>query len=117
MADQILFDRLNAVNHLVRGGFTGAQAAAITETIDGALRSAVATKHDIDELRTAIKADVESLRTAAKADVVRLENKIDGTIVQLENKIELVSRDLTIRLGGMIVLLGGVLVSIRFFVH
>jgi hypothetical protein len=117
MADQILFDRLNAVNHLVRGGFTGPQAEAITETIDGALRSAVATKHDINELRIATKADIESLCTATKADIGRLDQKIDSAVVRLESKIELVSRDLTIRLGSMIVLLGGILVSIRFFVH
>ena len=54
-----------------------------------------------DALDEALKESV-----ATKADIVRLEHKID-----------LLSRDLTIRMGGMLILLFTALVAIRFFVH
>ncbi len=52
----------------------------------------MATKSDINALRTELKGDISSLRMEMKAgfDLLRSE-------------IELVRRDMTIRLGGMLV--------------
>jgi hypothetical protein len=57
------------------------------------LRESVATRHDIENLRTATQADIVTLR----------------------NDLQLAVRDMTIRTGAMLVVLGGFLASIKFF--
>jgi hypothetical protein len=89
MSDQILFDRLAYIDRLKRTRFDDDQARALADAMTEALRESVATKRDIIALRT--------------------------EITRLENKIELAVRDLTIRMGAMLVVLGGFLASIKFF--
>jgi hypothetical protein len=79
---QITFDKLAYVDKLKSGGIDEVQARAHADALDQALRDAVATKADVQEL---------------------------------ENKIELMGRDLTIRTGGMLILLFGALTAIKFF--
>jgi hypothetical protein len=97
MADQILFDRLTYIDRLKRGGIDDAQARIHAEALDEALRESVATKRDLQELRVAAKHDIDQLRVATKHD------------------LELAVRDMTIRTGGMLFLLGGFLVAIKYF--
>jgi hypothetical protein len=53
------------------------------------------------------------LRDARDADLSRLATKED--IASLRAEIEILRRDLTIRLGGMIVVATGVLLAAKFF--
>ena len=74
----VLFDRLKFVDRLVKSGFDEAQARALSEALDEALKESVATKADVAEVR---------------------------------NEIRLLGRDLTIRMGGMMVALYGLLLA------
>jgi hypothetical protein len=66
------------------------------------------TKAGIDEAQARAFSDAldEALKesVATRADIVRLEHKID-----------LLGRDLTIRMGGMLILLFTALAAIKFF--
>jgi hypothetical protein len=83
---QILFDRLAYKDRLTRAGIAEDQARAHAEAMDEALRESVATKADL----AAVRAD-------------------------LEHRIDLAVRDMTIRTGGMLIVLFGALASIKFF--
>jgi hypothetical protein len=83
---QIVFDRLAYVDKLKSAGIDESQARAHAEALDQALRDTVATKQDLRE-----------------------------EVTRLENKIEMAVRDLTIRMGGIAIILFGALASIKFF--
>ena len=70
-----------AIRRIEDAGIAHKQAEAIVETFADAIEQ-LATKADIENLRTATKADVENLRTATKAD---LENLATATKADIEN--------------------------------
>ena len=68
----------------------------------------------LSELAT--KADIAGLRADAKADIAGLRNEIRADIAALRADMEMLRRDMTIRLGGMIVVAVGVLLAaMRYF--
>ena len=72
-------------------------SAALAEAMSGA---DLATKADIAALETNLEAQISALRAELKAD------------------IELLRRDMTIRLGGMLVVAVGILLAgIRYMLH
>jgi hypothetical protein len=83
---QVTFDKLVYIDRLKSGGIDEAQARAHAEALDQALRATVATKGDLRD-----------------------------EVTRLEQKIEVLGRDLTIRMGGIAILLFGALASIKFF--
>jgi hypothetical protein len=92
-------DTLEIAKRLRDAGLDERQAEAIT----GALRD----MHDADLSRLATKEDLAALRAELRAEMATLRT-------ELKAEIELLRRDLTIRLGGMIVVLGGFLAAIKF---
>ena len=84
-----VFDTLEISKRLKSVGFDDAQAEAITGV-----------------LRESREADFSKLAT--KDDVARVETT-------LRAEMEILRRDLTIRLGGMIVVATGVLLAAKFF--
>jgi 50S ribosomal subunit-associated GTPase HflX len=111
-------DTLDIAKRLKEAGFNDAQAEAVT-TVFRDVRTAdlapLATKADIDRLEAATRADIQRLESemqrlaaATKADIQRLEARMDS-------QIELLRRDLTIRLGSMIVIATGILLAAKFF--
>ena len=83
---QITFDKLVYIDRLKSAGIDEPQARAHAEALDQALRESVATRQDLRE-----------------------------EVAQLEHKIEVLGRDLTIRMGGIAIILFGALASIKFF--
>jgi hypothetical protein len=83
------FDTLEVSKRLKGAGFDDAQAEAITGV-----------------LRESREADLSKLTT--KDDLARVE-------ASLRAEMEILRRDLTIRLGGMIVVATGVLLAAKFF--
>jgi len=65
---EIAFDTMAAVRRLRDTGLEERQAEAITATVRDGITGGVATKSDIDTLRTATKADFNTFRTTTKAD-------------------------------------------------
>ena len=107
-------DTLDIAKRLKEAGFSEAQAEAVT-TVFRDVRTAdlapLATKADIEATRADIErlhAAMQRLDVATKAEIQRLEAKID-------NQIELLRRDLTIRLGSMIVVMTGIPLAAKFF--
>ena len=88
------FDTLKLARRLESAGFPPKQAGDTAEALADAMSGAeLATKADLAALRAELKADIAALRAELKAD------------------IELLQRDLTIRLGGMIVVAVGILLA------
>ncbi len=74
------FDTLKAAKALRAAGFNDNQAEAVIATVGDAVGGNIATKADLQELRTAtqaglqrLKADFQELRTATQADLQRLK--------------------------------------------
>jgi hypothetical protein len=118
------FDTLKMAQRLEAAGFAAPQAAGAAEALAEALTSAdLATrgdmnglrtvlKGDINGLRTELKGDIASLRAELKADIGSLRSELKGEMGSLRSDIELLRRDMTIRLGGMMVVGFGVLAVI-----
>ena len=103
----VTFDTLEISKRLKGAGFDEAQAEALT----GVLResreadlSRLATKDDIAR----VKDEIARVETSLRGDITHL-----GTALRAE--MEILRRDLTIRLGGMIVVATGVPLAAKFF--
>ncbi len=129
-------DTLDIAKRLKQAGFNDAQAEAVT-TVFRDVRTAdfanLATRGDIERLEAATKADIERLEAGTKADIEavrvdirrleaatrsdiqRLEAATKADIRRVEDKIEIAQRDITIRLGSMIIIATGVLLAAKFF--
>ena len=88
MPDTLLFDKLAYVDRLVKAGIDENQARVLSDALDEALKESVATK-----------------------------SYVGSEIARLEHRIELAVRDMTIRVGGMLIALFGALVAVQFFGH
>ncbi|HLY47277.1 MAG TPA: hypothetical protein VKQ73_16985 [Stellaceae bacterium] len=93
-------DTLDISKRLKEAGFSEVQAEAVT-TVLRDVREA-----DLAPLAT--KADIERLEAKVGTDVGRLEAK-------LETQLELLRRDMTVRLGGMIIVATGIPLAAKFF--
>jgi hypothetical protein len=111
-------DTLDIAKRLKEAGFNDAQAEAVT-TVFRDVRTAdlapLAAKIDIERLEAGTKADIQRLEAATRAEIQRLEAPTKADIQRLDDKIEILRRDLTIRLGSMIVVMTGVLLAAKFF--
>jgi hypothetical protein len=99
-------DTLEIAKRLRGAGFDDIKAEAIT----GALREV----HDADLSSLATKEDIATLRTELRAEIAAVRSELSADIKMVRSEIEILRRDLTIRLGGMIVVLGGFLAAIKF---
>ena len=119
MADTILFDRLTYIDRLKRAGVDDNQARAHAEAMDDALRESVVTKAElrieVTHLENKIEAEITRLETKILSEITRLENKIGAESARLETKIDLAVRDMTIRIGAMLIAMFAALASIKFF--
>ena len=101
------FDTLEIAKRLKGAGFDDAQAEAIT----GVLRES----RETDLSRLATKDDL----ALVKDDLARVKDDLARDIAHLaatlRAEMEVLRRDLTIRLGGMIVVATGILLAAKFF--
>jgi peptidoglycan hydrolase CwlO-like protein len=125
-------DTLDIAKRLKEAGFSDSQAEAVT-TVFRDVRAAdlgnLATKADIQEVRAEIqamraevRAEIQAVRVEVRTDIqsVRAEVRADiqsvrADIQHLDNKVEILRRDITIRLGGMIAAANGILLAAKFF--
>ena len=82
------FDTLAAVRNLEKAGMGTSQAEAVTETIRVAVFQGVATKEDLDELRSGTKADIAELRSGTKADIAELRAEMKAEIGKLRSEMK-----------------------------
>jgi hypothetical protein len=102
------FDTLKLARDLETAGLTPPVAAGASAALAEALTGAdLATKHDVSLL----KSDLTALKHELKHDMAALEARLTGTI-------ELLRRDMIIKLGGMMfVAVGVILTAIRLMPH
>lgn len=112
------FDTLEIAKRLRGAGFSEPQAEVIT----GVLRDArdadlsqLATKNDLLLLKADLQSEIARLEATIKAEVARLEAMMNAEFAALRAEMELLRRDLTIRLGSMIVIATGILLAAKFF--
>jgi hypothetical protein len=97
------FDTLQTAKRLKEAGFAEGQAEALT----GVLRDVQET----EQTQLATKSDIGVLD--AKIDRAAAELRAEFALIRAE--MEVLRRDLTIRLGSMIVVATGVLLAAKFF--
>ena len=124
------FDTLKLARRLESAGFPPKQAGDTAEALADAMSGAeLATKADlgavradlaavktelkaeIAALRAELKGDIAALRAELKGDISALRAELKADIAALKADIELLRRDLTIRLGSMIVVAVGILLA------
>lgn len=110
----VSFDALSASKRLQLHGLPAEQAEAIAEELRNATGSmldfnVIATKHDVESVKQdveGVRGDLEELKekVAYKTDLREMELKLTNQIQQVQ-----------IRLGSMILALGGVLIGVKYF--
>lgn len=108
------FDTLQTAKRLKEAGFAEGQAEALTgvlRDVQEAEQTQLATKSDIGVLDA--KIDRVAADLDAKIDRVAVELRAEFALIRAE--MEVLRRDLTIRLGSMIVVATGVLLAAKFF--
>ncbi len=94
------FDTLEIAKRLRNAGFDEAQAEAVTGVLRDAREadlSQLATKVDLSQLEARLMSEIAALRRDFRAE------------------LEIMRRDLTIRLGGMIMAATAVLLAAKYF--
>jgi hypothetical protein len=107
-------DTLDIAKRLKEAGFSEPQAEAVTgvfREVRTADLANLATKADIERL----EASILRLEAATKANIERLEAATKTDFQRLEDKMEIMRRDITIRLGGMLIAATAILLAAKFF--
>jgi hypothetical protein len=113
------FDTLKFACKLEASGTAGAMAAGTAEALADAMSGVeLATKTDIGGVRTELKADIAgvrteltALRTELKTDIASLRTELTGMRTEVKSDLELLRRDLVIKVGSMLVISVGVLLT------
>jgi hypothetical protein len=108
---EITFDKLVYIDRLKSAGVAEPQARAHAEALDQALRDTVATKTDLAAAKQELRDDMRQVRDELHGEIREMRNEI----ARLDHKIDVLGRDLTIRMGGIAIILFGALASIKFF--
>ena len=112
-------DTLEIAKRLRSAGFSEPQAEAMTGVLRDAREadlSELATKADLAGVHTELsqlRADLSQFAT--KSELSQFEARLRAEIAALRSDTEILRRDLTIRLGSMIVVATGVLLAAKFF--
>jgi len=103
----VALDTLEVSKRLKTAGFDDAQAEALV----GVLRD----QRDADLSRLATKDEVLAVTNDIKVEIRRIEAAMNAGFAAIRAEMEILRRDVTIRLGGMIVVPTGVLLAAKFF--
>jgi hypothetical protein len=86
----VTFDRLTYVDRLKEAGLEEAQARALAEALDGALRDAIVTRADLQELERRLERKIETAAVDLLSDLSRrllLAVLVIGGLVYLITKV------------------------------
>jgi len=87
-AHTLVFDKLFYLDRLKSAGVSEEVARAHADGLDQALRESVATKSDVEAVRTDLRADVQAVKADVQAVKAELDAKIEGVERRLDAKIE-----------------------------
>ncbi len=106
------FDALKLARRLETAGFPPKQAGDTAEALAEAMSGAqLATSADITSVPTELGAEIAALRAELKAEIAALRTEFKAEIAAVRAEIELLRRDLTIRLGSMLIVAVGILLA------
>jgi hypothetical protein len=129
----VTFDTLKFANTLKNAGVDIRQAEAQAQALSEALGSGIdrlATKNDLELLRSAVRADMNNLQVATKADMaslradfdsLRMETKADSASLKADIECFKVSTDkkfvdlelrMTLKFGAMLAVAVSVLIAV-----
>ena len=111
----VTFDTHGFVKLMRESGLTEPQAEAIVHMQTSVLDSQLATQAGLDALRMTLQADLEQLKISVQADLEQQKITTRADLRELELRLQTQIKDQTIRLGGMMMALGGILIAIRYF--
>lgn len=101
------FDTLRAANRLRdEAGFNEVQATVLVDTFAEGFAERFPTKRDLKEVETALRSDMEKMETALRSEIETLATSVRTDMRDLEHRM-------TIRLGGLMVLGMGVLLTLQ----
>ncbi len=95
-------DRLSLTRALEGGGINSEAAERIATEIYDAIHDNVATKDDLERVRTALGADLERVKTALGADIAQARSELDRVETALRVDIADVRSDLEHKIDTMV---------------
>ena len=96
----VAFDTLRAARRLRdEAGFDERQAGVLVDTFAEGMTETLATKADVEALRS----DLEKTETALRADLGALRGDLEKTEASLRGQMRELEHRMTIRLGAMMV--------------
>jgi DNA-binding transcriptional MerR regulator len=104
-------DTLKVARRLREAGFSEPQAEAVVVAVQEATAAGdLATKADLDAVRTELKAEIAEFRAELKAEIADLRSELRQSELRLEAKLESIKADILNRVFGLI--LGALVVNI-----
>ena len=94
MSEAIAFDTHRFVKNLTASGFTEAQAEALAEEQVHLLNSNLATKSDIQGVKSELEAKIEQVRTELEAKIEQVRAELEVKIEQVRAGVETAKADL-----------------------
>ncbi len=104
-------DRLTLAHAIEDAGIERTKAEALAGAIFDAVHDNVATKGNIQELRSEVKSDIRELRSEPKSDIQELRSEMAQISTSLRADMTLLEHRLLTRPGGLIVVLLGLLLA------
>ena len=123
----IPFDTLKLARGFEAAGMSPAMANGSAEALAVAMKDTdCATKADVTLVRTELKGDIAALRIELKSDIAALRTELKGDMAAFQASVktdfaavvanfEILRRDMTIKLGGMIFLAAGLTIAAMRF--
>ncbi|HVC56097.1 MAG TPA: hypothetical protein VND95_09080 [Stellaceae bacterium] len=110
------FDTLKLARALRdRAGFSQEHAEAAADALAETVTDQVATKHDVGDLRV----EIDALRTEMRSEFAAIRAEMASEFAAIRAELAAGLRDveqrMTIRLGGMLVVVTGILLAAKFF--
>ena len=106
------FDTLKLARALRdKAGFSQEHAEATADALADAVSEQVATKQDIRD----VQVEIEALRTEMQAEFTIVRSEIAALRADMTAGFRDIEQRMTIRLGGMLVVLPGILLAAKVF--
>ncbi len=97
----------SAVLKLQRVGFSIEQVEALADFMD----TQAASKADLAEVKAELKADLAEVKAELKAELSEVKAAIKTDNADMRSEIRLLEQRMTIRLGGMLVVITSILLA------
>ena len=114
------FDSLGYVRRLEEVGVERRVAEAQAEVVRDYILAEVATKDDIDRLRTEVATDhrrleerLDDLERRMEGGFAGVDGKLEGLEQRFDGKLEGLEQRMTIKLGGMLIVAVGALLALE----